>query len=83
MIFFYIQNKTRAKTGWVHSDTTLKDALKAVLYQTGFNLADLVANEARVRFIFKDSIDLGTYEFASDEFQPSRTYSVHPEIANL
>jgi len=83
MIFFILQHNGSTKRGWCHGNNNLEDALDAVMYQSGKTLQELQESGSFVRFLYRDSVDLGTYRFNDSEFFPSSLYINNPKIANL
>ena len=83
MIFWYIQSDKVSRSGWCHGDSSFKDVLTTVAYQSGLSSKQLKAQSAALRMMYRDSYDLGTYFFKRNQFVPTEFYRNHPKLANL
>ncbi len=83
MIFWTIQSDKVSRRGWCHGNSSLKDVLTTVAYQSGLSSKQLKAQSATLRMMYRGSYDLGTYFFKQTQFVPTEFYRNHPELANL
>jgi hypothetical protein len=83
MLTWILTYDTKTKRGWCHGNFGVLDAVRAVIYQSGVSLDQLKEADAKVRFLYRDSHDVGTYYFECSEWYPSEFYENNPTIADL